>query len=68
MEEVSIFTSLGLVLTTLISVYLFFKTSNKKKILYGIIIWMILVGILGVPFHYPRIKISHITVTHRFIT
>lgn len=55
MAEISIFTSLGLILTTLISIWLFFKASNTKKIFYGIIIWMLIVGVLGVTGFYQKL-------------
>ena len=54
MAEVSIFISLGLIFTTLLSLWLFFKASNSKKTLIGIIIWMIVVGILGISGFYQK--------------
>ncbi|WP_299216646.1 hypothetical protein [uncultured Aquimarina sp.] len=56
MAEISIFTSLGLILTTLISLWLFFKASNNKKTLYVIIIWMLVVGVLGVTGFYQKLE------------
>ncbi|WP_338814862.1 hypothetical protein V9L05_06600 [Bernardetia sp. Wsw4-3y2] len=55
MADISIFTSLGLILTTLISVWVFFKASNHKKTLYGIIIWMLIVGVLGINGFYQKL-------------
>ncbi|WP_375559223.1 hypothetical protein ACE193_15980 [Bernardetia sp. OM2101] len=55
MADISIFTSLGLILTTLISVWVFFKASNHKKTLYGIILWMLIVGVLGVTGFYQKL-------------
>ncbi len=54
MAEISIFISIGFVLTTLISLWLFFKASNNKKVLYGIIIWLTIVGILGIFGFYKK--------------
>ncbi|MHA7059504.1 hypothetical protein ACWGOQ_0019925 [Aquimarina sp. M1] len=54
MAEISIFTSLGLILTTLLSLWLFFKASDNKKILYSIILWMLIVGVLGVTGFYQK--------------
>ncbi|MEM7382105.1 MAG: hypothetical protein AAF361_13030 [Bacteroidota bacterium] len=48
MEAISIYSSAGLILTTLLTIWFFYKASNHKKALYGIIIWMIVVGILGI--------------------
>lgn len=54
MAEVSIFTSLALIVTTILTVWLFFKTSYHKKVLYGISIWMIIVAILGLAGFYQK--------------
>ncbi len=54
MAEISIFVSIGFVLTTLISLWLFFKASNNKKVLYSIIIWLTIVGILGISGFYQK--------------
>ncbi len=48
MEATSIYSSTGLILTTLLTIWFFYKASHHKKALYGIIIWMILVGILAI--------------------
>ena len=62
MANISIITIVGFVLTTLISLWLFFKVSNNKKVLYGIIIWMLVVGLLGVLGFYQKLD----TIPPRF--
>ena len=54
MAEISIFTSLGLIVTTLLSLWLFFKASNNKNILYGCIVWMSIVGVLAINGFYQK--------------
>ena len=54
MAEVSIFTSLALIATTILTVWLFFKTSHYKNILYGIGIWMVIVALLGITGFYQK--------------
>jgi hypothetical protein len=56
MVDISIFTSLGLIVTTLICLFLFFKASSKRKVLYGITIWMSIVGILGITGFYQKLE------------
>ncbi|MCF6348312.1 MAG: hypothetical protein L3J20_08445 [Flavobacteriaceae bacterium] len=54
MIEVSIITSFGFILTTLITLWFFFKASNNKKILYGILVWTTIVAILGLLGFYQK--------------
>ncbi|AUP80502.1 hypothetical protein [Flavivirga eckloniae] len=62
MDNISMFTSSAFVLTTLASVWLFYKASNNKKALYGIIVWMVVVGGLGILGFYQKLD----TVPPRF--
>lgn len=62
MANISIITIVGFVLTTLISLWLFFKASNNKKVLYGISIWMAVVGLLGLLGFYQKLD----TIPPRF--
>lgn len=55
MAETSILISTGLIVTTLLSLWLLFKALQNKKVLYGIIIWMIFVGILGASGFYQKL-------------
>ena len=54
MAEVSIFTSLALIVTTILTVWLFFKTLHHKNVLYGIGIWMVIVALLGITGFYQK--------------
>ena len=54
MAEVSIFTFLALIATTILTVWLFFKASNHSKVLYGIGIWMVIVALLGITGFYQK--------------
>ncbi len=54
MAEISIFTSVGFILTTLITLWFFFKASNSKKVLYGLLVWTILVAFLGILGFYQK--------------
>lgn len=47
MAEISIYTSAGFVLTTMVTLWFFYQSSKNSKILFGILIWMALVGVLG---------------------
>ena len=55
MAGISIFTSIGLILTTLITLWLFFKASHHKRALYGILIWMGIAGVLGATGFYQKL-------------
>jgi len=55
MAETSIFISFGFILTTIITLWFFFKVSNSKKILYGILVWTIIVAILGLLGFYQKV-------------
>lgn len=55
MVEISIITSFGFILTTLITLWFFFKASNSKKILYGILVWAIFVAVLGLLGFYQKV-------------
>ena len=52
MAEVSIYTISGFILTTLATVWFFFKAVKSKKILTGIILWMMVCGFLGLSGFY----------------
>ncbi|WP_298418245.1 hypothetical protein [uncultured Kordia sp.] len=54
MAEISIFIILGFVVTTLLTLWLFFKASNNKNILYGCIVWISIVGVLGINGFYQK--------------
>jgi len=55
MVEISIITSFGFILTTLITLWFFFKASNSKKILYGILVWTTIVAVLGLLGFYQKV-------------
>ncbi|NAS13872.1 hypothetical protein [Poritiphilus flavus] len=57
MGAISIYSSAGLILTTLLTLWLFYKASSHKKVIYGVIIWMILVGILGIMGFYQETEV-----------
>ncbi len=54
MADLSILPSLGLISTTLLTLWLFYKASNHKKPLYAIILWMLIVGVLGITGFYQK--------------
>ncbi len=55
MIEVSLFTSIGFILTTLFTLWFFFKASKQRRVLYGILFWMTIVGTLGIFGFYQKI-------------
>ncbi len=64
MESVSILTILVFILTTIATIWLFYKASNNnKKVVYAILIWTIIVGALGLSGFYQKVD----TVPPRFI-
>lgn len=58
MAEISIYTSLGFVLTTIATLWFFYQSSKNNKVLFGIFIWMALVGVLGL---YGFYQVAHAT-------
>ncbi|MCF6279598.1 MAG: hypothetical protein L3J14_04545 [Flavobacteriaceae bacterium] len=63
MAEISMITSFGFILTTIITLWLFFKASKSKKVLYGILIWATIVAVLGLLGFYQKVD----TFPPRFI-
>ncbi|MBS9463003.1 hypothetical protein KIM67_11320 [Flagellimonas sp. 389] len=63
MAEISILTSSTIILTTLLSLWLLSIALNNKKVVYGITIWMIIVGALGASGFYQKVG----TVPPRFV-
>lgn len=63
MSDISLITSIGFVLTTIVTLWFFYKASKNKNVLIGIIIWMTVVGILGYLGFY---KVEN-TIPPRFI-
>lgn len=47
MAQTSVFTIIGFLLTTIVTLWLFFKATESKKALFAIFIWMLLTAILG---------------------
>lgn len=54
MADISIFTSSGFILTTFITLYFLCKASKSKWFIFGIIIWMIITGGLGLTGFYRK--------------
>lgn len=54
MVDFSTYASFGLIASTALALWLFYKTSKSKKILYGIFILMLIVGALGVSGFYQK--------------
>lgn len=52
MIEISNTVVIGFILTTLATLYFFYKATNNKKVILGIVVWMILVSILGLSGFY----------------
>ncbi|MDO5989626.1 hypothetical protein Q4Q39_19660 [Flavivirga amylovorans] len=52
MAEISTFSIIGFILTTLVTLWFLYKASRNKKILLGIMIWMFIVGVLGLSGFY----------------
>ncbi|WP_108801932.1 hypothetical protein [Aquimarina sp. Aq107] len=63
MTEIAITTSIGFTLTTVLTLWFFFKASRSKKALYAILFWMSIVGTLGIFGFYQKID----TFPPRFI-
>lgn len=56
MAESSIYTLIGFVLTTLITLWFIFKASKSNKIIIGLAVWMIITGILGISGFYRNVE------------
>ncbi|TSE09672.1 hypothetical protein [Aquimarina algiphila] len=54
MADISNFIIIGFVLTTVITLWSFFKASKNKKIIIGIILWMVVLSILGISGFYKN--------------
>ncbi|WP_299529157.1 hypothetical protein [Ulvibacterium sp.] len=63
MAGISVFTALGFTLTTIASVWLFFKASGNRRVVLFILIWGSLVGILGLNGFY----LEQDTIPPRFV-
>ncbi len=63
MAEISIFTTLGFVLTTIATIWLFLKASGNRRVIIFILIWGGIVGVLGLSGFYQKLD----TVPPRFI-
>ncbi|WP_350286114.1 hypothetical protein [uncultured Croceitalea sp.] len=63
MAEISIYTSLGFVLTTVATLWFLYQSYKNNRILFRIIIWMAIVGVLGL---YGFYQVEN-TVPPRFV-
>lgn len=54
MTDFSIITTLGFIATTFATLWMFSKAVKQSKIVYGILCWMLLVGVLGVLDFYKK--------------
>ena len=63
MAQISITTTIVFLLTTILTLWLFYKASKSKSTLLGIFIWMILTGVLG----YTDFYSLENTIPPRFI-
>ncbi|MEO1030984.1 MAG: hypothetical protein AAFX55_06250 [Bacteroidota bacterium] len=48
MAEASLFTISLFLITTVLTLWLFYKVGNSKSLIFGILIWMAIVGLLGI--------------------
>ena len=55
MAEISPHIAIGFILTTIITLYFFYKSVQSKKVILGIIVWMIIVGIFGFSGFYREV-------------
>lgn len=55
MAEISIFTTIGFILTTIATIWLFFKASGNRRVIILILIWSGIVGILGLSGFYQKL-------------
>lgn len=63
MAEISIFIIIGFILTTIATIWLFFKASGNRRVILFILLWSSIVGILGLNGFYQKLD----TVPPRFI-
>ncbi|WP_422083778.1 hypothetical protein [Ulvibacterium sp.] len=54
MAEVSVCTTIGFILTTIATIWLFFKASGNRRVILFILIWSSIVGILGFNGFYQK--------------
>lgn len=52
MADISMFTSIGMILTTVLVLWFFYKASGNWKLILGIVLWMLIVAILGITGFY----------------
>ncbi|MDO5981072.1 hypothetical protein [Flavivirga spongiicola] len=57
MAEISNLVTVGFILTTLTTLWFFYKASMSKIVLFGIIIWMIVVSLLGLSGFYRNTEV-----------
>lgn len=57
MENISSIIIFGFILTTLTSIGLIYKANNKKRVIYGITIWMVVVSLLGISGFYRKLNV-----------
>ncbi|RKN78510.1 hypothetical protein [Ulvibacterium marinum] len=63
MAEISIFITIGFILTTIATIWLFFKASGNRRVVLFILLWSSIVGILGLNGFYQKLD----AVPPRFI-
>lgn len=63
MAEISVFITIGFILTTIATIWLFFKASGNKRAILFILLWSSIVGILGLNGFYQKLD----AVPPRFI-
>ncbi len=57
MTEISNLVTIGFVITTLVTLWFFYKAFTSKKVLFGIIIWMVVVSLLGLLGFYRNTEV-----------
>ncbi|WP_425234366.1 hypothetical protein [Ulvibacterium sp.] len=58
MAEISVFITIGFILTTIATIWLFFKASGNRRVILFILIWSSIVGILGLNGFYQKLNAS----------